>query len=95
MKGLQKHNPQLIKLNNSIGLIKGKFSDNKIKIYQAYYSLKRIKQFKSNDELKPLIDLIGKWRFFIGVKEELTQVKVSALLSFMLMVQGAVIYDSL
>src|SRR5210317_1623219 len=73
MKGLQKHNPQLIKLNKSIGSIKGKFSKDKIEIYQAYYSLKRIKQFQSNDELKPLIDLIGKWRFYIGVKEELSQ----------------------
>jgi len=72
----------LIKLNNSIGLIKGKFSDNKIKIYQAYYSLKRIKQFKSNDELKPLIDLIGKWRFFIGVKEELTQEELFMNINF-------------
>jgi len=70
---LQKHNQQLIKLNNSIGLIKGKFNKSKIEIYQAYYSLKRIKDFKSNDELKPLIDLIGKWRFFIGIKEELSQ----------------------
>jgi len=72
----------LIKLNNSIGLIKGKFSDNKIKIYQAYYSLKRIKQFKSNDELKPLIDLIGKWRFYIGVKEELTQEELFMNINF-------------
>ena len=72
----------MIKLNNSIGLIKGKFSDNKIKIYQAYYSLKRIKQFKSNDELKPLIDLIGKWRFFIGVKEELTQEELFMNINF-------------
>ena len=63
----------MIKLNNSIGLIKGKFNKSKIEIYQAYYSLKRIKDFKSNDELKPLIDLIGKWRFFIGIKEELSQ----------------------
>jgi len=70
---LQKHNPQLIELNKSIGSIKGKFSKDKIEIYQAYYSLKRIKQFQSNDELKPLIDLIGKWRFYIGVKEELSQ----------------------
>ena len=63
----------MIKLNNSIGLIKGKFNKNKIEIYQAHYSLKRINDFQSNDELKPLIDLIGKWRFFIGIKEELSQ----------------------
>ena len=63
----------MIKQNKSIGLVKGKFSDNKIKIYEAYRGLKRIRDFKSNDELKPLIDLVGKWRYYIGIKEELSQ----------------------
>lgn len=63
----------MIKQNKSIGLVKGKFSDNKIKIYEAYRGLKLIRDFKSNDELKPLIDLVGKWRYYIGIKEELSQ----------------------
>lgn len=63
----------MTKQNKSIGLVKGKFSDNKIKIYEAYRGLKRIRDFKSNDELKPLIDLVGKWRYYIGIKEELSQ----------------------
>ena len=73
MKDSKKPNQQLIKQNKSIGLVKGKFSDNKIKIYEAYRGLKRIRDFKSNDELKPLIDLVGKWRYYIGIKEELSQ----------------------
>jgi hypothetical protein len=73
MKGLQKHNQQLTKQNKSIGLIKSKFSNQKIKIFEAYQSMKRIKDFNTNNDIKPLIDIIGKWRFYIGVKEELSQ----------------------
>lgn len=63
----------MIRLNKSIGLIKNKYGNQKVKIFEAYYKMKRISQFQSNDEVKPLIDIVGKWRFFIGVKEELTQ----------------------
>jgi hypothetical protein len=82
MKGLQKHNPQLIKQSKSIGLIKSDFSDNKIKIYEAYRGLKKIRDFKSNDDLKPLIDLVGKWRYYIGIKEELSQEELFMNLNF-------------
>lgn len=63
----------MTKQSKSIGLVKSKFNDNKIKIYEAYRGLKRICDFKTNDELKPLIDLVGKWRYYIGIKEELSQ----------------------
>lgn len=63
----------MIKQNKSIGLAKTKFTDNKIKIFEASRSLKRIREFQSNDELKPLIDLVGKWRYYIGIREELSQ----------------------
>jgi|TARA_R110000803_G_scaffold91886_2_gene159363 hypothetical protein len=82
MKGLQKHNQQLTKQSKSIGLIKSDFSDNKIKIYEAYRGLKKIRDFTSNDELKPLIDLIGKWRYYIGIKEELSQEELFVNLNF-------------
>jgi hypothetical protein len=82
MKGLQKHNQQLTKQSKSIGLIKSNFSDNKIKIYEAYRGLKKIRDFKSNDDLKPLIDLVGKWRFYIGIKEELSQEELFMNLNF-------------
>jgi|TARA_B110000908_G_scaffold73762_1_gene88859 hypothetical protein len=82
MKGLQKHNQQLTKQSKSIGLIKSDFSDNKIKIYEAYRGLKKIRDFTSNDELKPLIDLVGKWRYYIGIKEELSQEELFVNLNF-------------
>jgi|TARA_B110000208_G_C11772448_1_gene430780 hypothetical protein len=82
MKGLQKHNQQLTKQSKSIGLIKSNFSDNKIKIYEAYRGLKKIRDFKSNDDLKPLIDLVGKWRYYIGIKEELSQEELFMNLNF-------------
>lgn len=72
----------MTKQSKSIGLIKSDFSDNKIKIYEAYRGLKKIRDFTSNDELKPLIDLIGKWRYYIGIKEELSQEELFVNLNF-------------
>tara|TARA_R110002050_G_scaffold81989_6_gene175566 strand:- start:1955 stop:2761 length:807 start_codon:yes stop_codon:yes gene_type:complete len=72
----------LIKQNKSIGLIKSNFTDTKIKIYEAYRSLKRIRDFNTNDELKPLIDLVGKWRYYIGIKEELSQEELFMNITF-------------
>tara|TARA_B110000093_G_C12920581_1_gene388990 strand:- start:461 stop:1267 length:807 start_codon:yes stop_codon:yes gene_type:complete len=72
----------LTKQSKSIGLIKSDFSDNKIKIYEAYRGLKKIRDFTSNDELKPLIDLVGKWRYYIGIKEELSQEELFVNLNF-------------
>ena len=72
----------MIKQNKSIGLIKSNFTDTKIKIYEAYRSLKRIRDFNTNDELKPLIDLVGKWRYYIGIKEELSQEELFMNITF-------------
>ena len=72
----------MIKQNKSIGLVKAKFTDNKIKIYEAYRSLKRIRDFNTNDELKPLIDLVGKWRYYIGIREELSQEELFMNITF-------------
>ena len=72
----------MTKQNKSIGLVKAKFTDNKIKIYEASRSLKRIREFKTNDDLKPLIDLVGKWRYYIGIKEELSQEELFMNITF-------------
>lgn len=82
MKDSKKPNQQLIKQNKSIGLVKANFTDNKIKIYEAYRSLKRIRDFNTNDELKPLIDLVGKWRYYIGIREELSQEELFMNITF-------------
>jgi hypothetical protein len=62
-----------MKLNKSIGLVTNDFSQKKIKIFQAYHNLKKIDNFSSNDDLKPLIDIVGKWRFYVGIKEDLSK----------------------
>ena len=70
---MQKHNTQLTKLNSSIGLVKNDFTNQKLKIFQAYHTVKKIGDINSNDELTPLIDLVGKWRYYIGIKENLSK----------------------
>ena len=79
---MQKHNQQLTKQNKLIGLVKSKFNSNKLKIYQAYYSMNKIKDFKTNNDLKPLIELVGKWRYFIGIKEELSKEELFMNINF-------------
>lgn len=71
-----------MKLNQSIGLVKNDFSPNEIKIYQAYYALKKIESYSSNEDLEPLIDLVGKWRYYIGVKEELSKEEIFMNVTF-------------
>lgn len=68
--------------NKLTGLVKGDFSEKSIKIYQAYYEHKKIRDFQTNDDLKPLIDLVGKWRYYIGIKEELSQEELYMNISF-------------
>ena len=36
----------------------------------------------SNNDLKPLIDLVGKWRYFIGIKEELSKEELFMNINF-------------
>ncbi len=72
-KDLQVHKKQLIKPKKLTGLVRNNNSKSSVTIYDAYVNEKRIKEFKTNNELKPLIDLVGKWRFYVGIKEELTQ----------------------
>jgi len=72
----------LIKQNKLIGLAKAKFTSNKLKIFEAHTSLKKIRDFNSNDELKPLIDIVGKWRFYIGIREELSQEELFMNINF-------------
>ena len=72
----------MTKQNKLIGLVKSKFNSNKLKIYQAYYSMNKIKDFKTNNDLKPLIELVGKWRYFIGIKEELSKEELFMNINF-------------
>lgn len=80
---MQKHNPQLVKLNNKIGFIKNNFNSKKINIYKAYYETAKIKDYKIRKDLnKALMRLLGKWRYFIGIKEELTEEEIYTNVNF-------------
>lgn len=57
-------------------------SKSNVTIYDAYVNGKRIKDFNENEELEPLIDLLGTWRFYAGVREELTQDEIHMNLTF-------------
>ena len=63
----------MTKQNKLIGLVKGKFPQREINTYTANKTLKKIRDFTSNKEVSKLIDLIGKWRYYIGIKESLSQ----------------------
>lgn len=63
-------------------MIKKTNNSNNIKIYEAYISKKCIKDINTNDELKPLISIVGKWRFYIGIKDELTQDEILMNINF-------------
>lgn len=41
-----------------------------MKIYDIFTNQPAIREISTNDELAPLIDVIGKWRFYLGIKEE-------------------------
>lgn len=41
-----------------------------MKIYDIFTNQPPIREISTNDELAPLIDVIGKWRFYLGIKEE-------------------------
>lgn len=71
-----------MKLNNSIGLVKNDFSKEKLKIFQAYHTVKKIGDIHSNDELTPLIDIVGKWRYYIGIKEDLSKEEIFMNVTF-------------
>ena len=77
----------MIKQNNSIGLVKANskklgISVNKIQIFEANIKAERIKDFKNNNQLKPLIDLVGKWRYYIGIREDLSQEEMFMNINF-------------
>jgi len=65
-----------------IGFLKNKFPSNKVRIYQAHSTQVKIREFKSNEDIKPLVDLIGKWRYYIGIKEDLSKEEILMNVNF-------------
>lgn len=53
-----------------------------VKIYDNYASAPRIKQMKSNKELEGVIDAVGKWRFYLGIKEKASAEEIVVLVNF-------------
>ena len=67
---LIRHNAQLTKQSSSISLQIPSLNKAQVKIYDIFTNQPPIREISSNDELAPLIDVIGKWRFYLGIKEE-------------------------
>lgn len=69
-EGLTRHNAQLTKQSSSISLEIPSLNKSQVKIYDIFTNQPPIREISTNDELAPLIDVIGKWRFYLGIKEE-------------------------
>jgi hypothetical protein len=69
-EGLTRHNAQLTKQSSSISLEIPSLNKAQVKIYDIFTNQPPIREISTNDELAPLIDVIGKWRFYLGIKEE-------------------------
>jgi hypothetical protein len=69
-EGLTRHNAQLTKQSSSISLEIPSLNKAQVKIYDIFTNQPPIREISTNDELSPLIDVIGKWRFYLGIKEE-------------------------
>lgn len=83
MTNLPKPNQQLtVQRQKSIGFLKTKFPSNKVKIYEANLSQVKIREFKTNNDIKPLVDILGKWRFYLGIKDELTKEEILMNVNF-------------
>ena len=67
---LIRHNAQLTKQSSSISLQVPSLNKAQVKIYDIFTNQPAIREISTNDELAPLIDVIGKWRFYLGIKEE-------------------------
>lgn len=67
---LIRHNAQLTKQSSSISLQIPSLNKAQVKIYDIFTNQPPIREISTNDELAPLIDVIGKWRFYLGIKEE-------------------------
>ena len=67
---LIRHNAQLTKQSSSISLQIPSLNKAQVKIYDIFTNQPAIREISTNDELAPLIDVIGKWRFYLGIKEE-------------------------
>jgi len=71
-----------VQRQKSIGFLKTKFPSNKVKIYEANLSQVKIREFKTNNDIKPLVDILGKWRFYLGIKDELTKEEILMNVNF-------------
>lgn len=61
---------QLTKQSSSISLEIPSLNKAQVKIYDIFTNQPPIREISTNDQLAPLIDVIGKWRFYLGIKEE-------------------------
>jgi hypothetical protein len=68
--GLSKPNKQLTKPKTTISSVIPNLNAEVVKIYDSFQNEPRIRNITTNKELAPLIDAVGRWRFFLGLKED-------------------------
>ena len=64
---------QLIKQSSSIGNLIPNLNKTTVKIYDAYKSMKRIRDFSSNKEMNQLVETIGQWAFYLGLSQKTSE----------------------
>jgi hypothetical protein len=74
-QGLSQRKEQSMRLKTSISS-QIKVNSSYAKIYDAYIQNPPIKTMSSNKELSGVIDALGKWRFFLGIKDKASKEEI-------------------
>jgi hypothetical protein len=69
-KGLSRSSTQLTKPSPSIFLTIPNLNKDLVRIYDSYSGEPKIRDLNDNKKIAPLIDSVGRWRFYLGLKEE-------------------------
>jgi hypothetical protein len=69
-KGLSRSSTQLTKPSPSIFSTIPNLNKDLVRIYDSYSGEPKIRDLNDNKKIAPLIDSVGRWRFYLGLKEE-------------------------
>jgi len=81
-KALSKINSGAVKKANSIISVIPNLGAELTKIYDSFQNEPKIRQIVNNKQLSPLIDAVGRWRFFLGLKDEPSKEEIIVNVTF-------------
>lgn len=81
-KDLSRPNKQLTKPSHSISSVIPNLNAELTKIYDSFQGELKIRQIVSNKQLAPLIEAVGRWRFFLGLKDEPSKEEIIVNVTF-------------